>query len=375
VITNFSDLQNIRKSVAMVDGGFDPLHQGHVAYFEAAARLGLPVLCNVSADDYIRRKHPVLLEQAARCQLIDALRHITYTHPSQTSTAAVLEQLQPRFYVKGADWRDRLPEEETRICQALGIETVFVDTVLDSSTRVMSGWTEQRKAQFRADVAEFEELVFSQKPTPAARYDEEYFSSEWRAEGNSYAIETRRKIEAKNPQLIKEVFGAQTVLDMGCGPGALMFLLHELGVRSDGIDFSPQSRAAAPPEVRDRIKIAPITQPGVVPDDAYDLVICREVLEHLTVLEVRRAVQNICRATRRFVYLTTRFHPDPPNMLSVTDEPHVDPTHITLLNKEFLRTLFVLEGCRSRPDLEQRMDWLNKGRVLAFEKVSLGGDR
>jgi hypothetical protein len=29
----------------------------------------------------------------------------------------------------------------------------------------------------------------------------------------------------------------------------------------------------------------------------------------------------------------------------------------------------VLEGCRSRPDLEARMDWGHKGRVLVLEKV------
>ena len=46
----------------------------------------------------------------------------------------------------------------------------------------------------------------------------------------------------------------------------------------------------------------------------------------------------------------------------------MDPTHITLLNKEFLRCLFVLEGFKSRPDLEDRMDWGNKGRVLVYER-------
>ena len=47
----------------------------------------------------------------------------------------------------------------------------------------------------------------------------------------------------------------------------------------------------------------------------------------------------------------------------------VDPSHITLLNKDMLRLMFVLEGCRSRPDLEARMDWGNKGRVLVLEKA------
>ena len=34
----------------MVDGGFDPLHEGHIAYFAAAAELGVPVLCNLASE-------------------------------------------------------------------------------------------------------------------------------------------------------------------------------------------------------------------------------------------------------------------------------------------------------------------------------------
>ena len=30
--------------------------------------------------------------------------------------------------------------------------------------------------------------------------------------------------------------------------------------------------------------------------------------------------------------------------------------------------MFVLEGYKSRPDLEKKMDWLNKKRVLVYEK-------
>ena len=49
----------------------------------------------------------------------------------------------------------------------------------------------------------------------------EYFTGDWRAEGNNYSLETRRQIEAKNPFLIAEVFQPKKVLDLGCGPGAL----------------------------------------------------------------------------------------------------------------------------------------------------------
>jgi hypothetical protein len=89
------------------------------------------------------------------------------------------------------------------------------------------------------------------------------------------------------------------------------------------------------------------------------------------VLQVRETVARICRASSRFVYATTRFHPEPEDLLSFTTQFEVDPTHITLLNKEFLRCLFVLEGFKSRPDLEERMDWGNKGRVLVYERQTI----
>jgi hypothetical protein len=87
------------------------------------------------------------------------------------------------------------------------------------------------------------------------------------------------------------------------------------------------------------------------------------------VLEVKRAVANMVRLTSRFVYVTTRFHPNPPTLLDFDTKDDLDPSHITLLNKDMLRLMFVLDGCRSRPDLEARMDWGNKGRVLVLEKV------
>jgi ubiquinone/menaquinone biosynthesis C-methylase UbiE len=157
------------------------------------------------------------------------------------------------------------------------------------------------------------------------------------------------------------------VLDVGCGPGFLMALLDELGVHVEGVDFSPASRTLAPETVGDRISIGPVTKLEA-PDVSYDLVICREVMEHLAVLQIRQTVAEICRVASRFVYVTTRFHPDPNGLLAVTTQFEVDPTHITLMTKPFLRTLFVLEGFRRRADLEERMDWGKKDRVLVYER-------
>ena len=226
-----------------------------------------------------------------------------------------------------------------------------------------------RYSPFLDSVDRFEERVFGQRPATPAHYDGDYFAADWRADGSRYDLETRRRIEERNPSLIRAVFQPLRVLDVGCGPGFLMQLLGELGIEAQGIDFSPASRELAPGEVRERIRIGDVTE-AQVPERSFDLVICREVLEHLTVLQVRRAVEQLCRASSRFVYVTTRFHPDPADLLDVTTDFETDPTHITLLAKDFLRCLFVLESFRRRPDLERRMDWAGKERVLVYERAA-----
>jgi 2-polyprenyl-3-methyl-5-hydroxy-6-metoxy-1,4-benzoquinol methylase len=216
-------------------------------------------------------------------------------------------------------------------------------------------------------IKDFEEIVVNQRTVPAEHYDAEYFHGNWRDGVNNYSVEVRRPIEGKNPLLIKDVFQPKKVLDFGCGPGALLYLLWELGIDVEGIDFSPYARLSAPGEIQDRIRVLPIDDP-IPLDRTYDLVICREVLEHLTVLQIQKAVQNMCALSSRYVYVTTRYSKRS-DWLAVDREPEVDASHISLLNKDFLRCLFVLQGFRSRYDLEARMDWKNYGRVLVLEKA------
>ena len=137
MIVETSELGRLAGEVVMVSGGFDPLHPGHIAYFREAAALGVPVLCNVSSDEWVARKHPPLLTQAERVQLIDAIRFVDYVHAEETTTVDVLARLRPRYFAKGADWRGRLPEDEETVCAEHGIEIVFLDTLVDSSTDVL----------------------------------------------------------------------------------------------------------------------------------------------------------------------------------------------------------------------------------------------
>jgi cytidyltransferase-like protein len=138
VIVEFNRLQEYRSKVAMVDGAFDPLHKGHIEYFRTAAdAVDVPLLCNLASDDYVRTKHPPLLGEDQRAAIVDAIRYIAYTHINHFDTETILRELRPRYYVKGKDWEGRLPPEQVRICAEHGIGIVYLDTVVDSSTRIL----------------------------------------------------------------------------------------------------------------------------------------------------------------------------------------------------------------------------------------------
>ena len=78
MIIETAQLGDYGGQVAMVDGSFDPLHDGHIAYFRGAAEFGIPVLCNVASDSWTVTKHQVLLSQVQRGAVIDAIEVVKH---------------------------------------------------------------------------------------------------------------------------------------------------------------------------------------------------------------------------------------------------------------------------------------------------------
>lgn len=197
---------------------------------------------------------------------------------------------------------------------------------------------------------QFEALVQSQQPA----------SQPWQPV-TDYSFEARKEIEGLHPRLILKTFDPIDVLDVGCGPGHLVALMN--GLTGHTIAFGADKNGNVDYPID-------ITASGRLGIGTHDLVVCREVLEHLTVREIRQAVTNLCKLSGRFCYVTTRFHLAPQSLLDVATSDDLDPTHITMLNKDFLRLLFVLEGFKRRADLEERLDWQKKGRVLVYERAA-----
>lgn len=68
------------KTIVVVTGGFDPLHSGHIAYFESAKKLGDILLVGVNSDAWLsRKKGRSFMPVSERVNIIKHLRMVDHT--------------------------------------------------------------------------------------------------------------------------------------------------------------------------------------------------------------------------------------------------------------------------------------------------------
>jgi SAM-dependent methyltransferase len=97
----------------------------------------------------------------------------------------------------------------------------------------------------------------------------------------------------------------RTALDAGCAMGLLVEQLVRVGIDAYGIDISDFAIERAPEVVRDRCRVGSITEPI---EGRYDLVLCVEVLEHLTRADSETAMDNLCAVTSTILFSSTPMH-------------------------------------------------------------------
>ena len=63
-------------TLALVTGGFDPLHSGHIAYFNAAKELGDSLCVAVNSNDWlIRKKGKYFMTAPERISIISRVKN------------------------------------------------------------------------------------------------------------------------------------------------------------------------------------------------------------------------------------------------------------------------------------------------------------
>ena len=117
----------------LCSGGFDGVHAGHVRYLTQAARLHPreALYVAIAPDTYIRsaKGREPFWSQSERAETVLALGVVDRVFPHlDDSPAQLIRDLRPQWFVKGTDWRDKLPADILAACQAVGCEIRYVHT-------------------------------------------------------------------------------------------------------------------------------------------------------------------------------------------------------------------------------------------------------
>jgi len=100
--------------VVLVTGGFDPLHSGHIAYFDAAKKLGDILIVGVNSDEWLTRKKgkPFMPwgERAlivSKLQMVNGIRHFDDSDGSARDAIRKVLENYPNDVVVFANGGDR----------------------------------------------------------------------------------------------------------------------------------------------------------------------------------------------------------------------------------------------------------------------------
>jgi cytidyltransferase-like protein len=115
------------EKIVCVSGYFNPLHCGHIEYFEKSKQLGNKLIVIVNNDKQsILKKGTSFMPEDERLKIIRSLKIVDMAVLSideDRTVCKTLESVRPDVFTNGGDqFNDIIPEKS--ICEKLGIELV-----------------------------------------------------------------------------------------------------------------------------------------------------------------------------------------------------------------------------------------------------------
>lgn len=138
------------KTIVIVSGYFNPIHNGHIDYLELSKELGdyLVVIVNNDAQQ-LMKKGSIIMNENQRMRIVDALKPVDEAFLSIDNDASVCESIRKIHSLKFPDFSkfifanggDRHIEEipESIVCRELGIELKEgMGEKVESSSNILS---------------------------------------------------------------------------------------------------------------------------------------------------------------------------------------------------------------------------------------------
>lgn len=131
---------------------------------------------------------------------------------------------------------------------------------------------------------------------------------------------------------IKECFNFKTCVDYGCAKGFLVHALRIIGCDAYGEDISEYAVQNCHPAVKDYVSL---------PNDKwYDLLICKDVLEHVEVEDLPSVIDQFKKKSNQFFFVIPLGDKDRFRIR----EYEVDITHVTKKDEEWWIKFFEGQG-------------------------------
>ncbi len=130
-----------------------------------------------------------------------------------------------------------------------------------------------------------------------------------------------------------EAYHPRRVLDVGCASGSLVECFLNFGIEAYGVDISSYILSKAPDRVRPLLKKVDLNQESIpFPDAHFDLILCLDVLEHISDLD------HALREMRRCLSQNGRIFAKIPSSENLGAKN--DATHINIFPKDKWENLF-----------------------------------
>ena len=125
------------RKIAIVSGGFDPVHIGHIELFNKSKHLlgADELIAILNTDDFlVRKKGEYFMPYEERCAILENLRMINLVFGSVDQDSTVCESLREirrirpvdeLFFCNGGDRTDGTNTPEHEVCAELNIHTIY----------------------------------------------------------------------------------------------------------------------------------------------------------------------------------------------------------------------------------------------------------
>ena len=174
---------------------------------------------------------------------------------------------------------------------------------------------------------------------PPKAFDRKYFTSgnykEYKEIAEAWVHVVARRVRKDLKHLARP-----RILDVGCAYGYLMLELQDAGCDVRGIEYSAYAIQHAEKAARRSIRRGSILQNTIAKANAFDAVICFNVMEYVAEADVARAIANLVRWSNDFIFFTTCFT----HSLYASQKHSPDTLRMTIKTQRQWRELFAASG-------------------------------